>query len=284
MSAQLLQGKRLAQRLRAELAEAVAQNHARTGRRPCIACVVIGNDADALGYARTQKRACQRVGIDYVLRNLPRDIRPAAAAAQLDALRQDASVSGLILLTPLPEHLRDARLNWHIAPDKDIDGVHPNNLGRLAANGMPFFTPATPAAGLALLQETGLELEGKRAVIIGRSDTVGKPLAFHLLHRHCTVTLAHSRTRNLPAIAAQADLLCVAVGRPQMVTGAFVKPGAAVLDFGTTYLESGVTGDCHPESVIPKAGWFTPVPGGIGPLTNAMLMRNAWRAYVQQAQ
>lgn len=279
MSAKLLKGRALARRWHADLGARTAQRRVHTGQGPRIAAVLIGDDRDARGYARAQSRACRRAGVEYELHELPDSTDRDQAVAALKALNADPAVSGIILLTPVPAHLEDAHLNWYIDPNKDIDGAHPTNLGRLAANAGTFFVPATPAAGLALLDDLEPELAGRNAVVIGRSNIVGKPLALSLLHRHCTVTLAHSRTRNLNLLAAQADILCVAVGQPHMITSEFVQPGAIVLDFGTTYLESGVVGDCEPESVCQTAGWFTPVPGGIGPLTNAMLIANAIRAF-----
>ncbi|MEZ4620929.1 MAG: hypothetical protein R2867_36225 [Caldilineaceae bacterium] len=152
--------------------------------------------------------------------------------------------------------------------------MHPLNAGRLLTQHPPYFTPATPAAGLALLEAAGVNFKGKQAVVVGRSDIVGKPMALLLLHRHCTVTIAHSRTQDLPAVCRTADILCVAVGRAEMVRGDWVKPGAIVVDFGTTYSDDGLTGDCDQEEVAAVAGMMTPVPGGVGPMTNVMLMEN----------
>ncbi len=277
MTARWLEGKELARRLRTGIKREV---QALAGHTLRICAVLVGQDEGAEGYARAQKRTCSRVGIDYELCQLPA-ASPAEQVIQvLQALNADPAVTGIILLTPLPPHLAAANLNWHLDPLKDIDGSHPANLGRLAANAGTFFCPATPAAGMALLGDLGIDLTGKQAVVIGRSDIVGKPLALSLLHEHCTVTLAHSRTRALAQTAAQADILCVATGQPRMITSDHVKPGAVVLDFGTTYEAGGVTGDCDAASVSLVAGWLTPVPGGIGPLTNTMLMQNtltAWR-------
>ncbi|MCB0183325.1 MAG: bifunctional 5,10-methylenetetrahydrofolate dehydrogenase/5,10-methenyltetrahydrofolate cyclohydrolase, partial [Caldilineaceae bacterium] len=161
---------------------------------------------------------------------------------------------------------------------KDVDGVHPLNAGRLLAQRPPYFTPATPAAGLALLEEAGVDFKGKHAVIVGRSDIVGKPMALLLLHRHCTVTIAHSRTQDLPAVCRSADILCVAVGRAEMVQADWIKPGAIVVDFGTTYTADGLKGDCDQTGVAAVAGMMTPVPGGVGPMTNVMLMQNVLQA------
>lgn len=278
MSAVQLRGRKLAGTLYAAIKADVDRIAAAEDRLPCIAVVRIGDDEDAQGYARTLQRAAKRAGFGCRSVPLPAAASADVAISQLRELNADETVAGILLLTPLPPPLRTARLHWYIDPDKDIDGAHPENLGRLVSDSPEALIPATPAAGLALLDQAALELTGKEAVVIGRSITVGKPMGLLLLQRHCTVSIAHSRTARLAEVAAKADLLCVAAGRPHLVTGRFVKPGATVLDFGTTYRPEGVVGDCEPESVSAKAAAFTPVPGGIGPLTNAMLMRNALQA------
>lgn len=282
MGAQRLEGKALAARLRREIKETVAGWSQTCGKRPGIAALLIGEDESALGYARTQARTCRRVGIQYELAQLPETSSAEAVKSRILELNGNPDVSGIIALTPIPPHLETLHLHHFLDPAKDIDGVHPANLGQLTADEGAYFTPATPAAGMLLLDELPLDLTGKHAVVVGRSSIVGKPLALSLLHRHCTVTIAHSRTRALAELTATADILCVAVGRPHMVNGDYVKSGAVVLDFGTTYLETGVTGDCEPESVAEVAGWLTPVPGGIGPLTNALLMQNACRSFARE--
>ena len=278
MSAVQLRGRKLAGSIYDEIKAGVDQIGVDGGRVPCIAVVHIGDNKDAQGYARALQKAARRAGFGFRPVHLPATASVAVATAQLQALNADETIAGILLLTPLPAHLQPARLHWHIDPAKDIDGTHPENLGRLMSDSPEALVPATPAAGMALLDQAALELKGKETVIIGRSITVGKPLGLLLLQRHCTVSIAHSRTARLADVASKADLLCVAAGHPHLVTGEFVKPGATVLDFGTTYLEEGVAGDCEPESVSAKAAAFTPVPGGIGPLTNAMLMRNALQA------
>ena len=197
----------------------------------------------------------------------------------LEALNNDESVHGIMVLEPLPDHIDDSVLIDFLDPAKDVDGVHPENAGRLAAQRQPYFVPATPAGGILLLEEAGVDFKGKNAVVIGRSDIVGKPMALLLLHRHCTVTIAHSRTEDLPAVARNADILCVAVGQPEMVTGEWIKLGAVVVDFGTTYTDEGLKGDCEGASVEAVAGMLTPVPGGTGPITNVMLMQNLFDAH-----
>jgi methylenetetrahydrofolate dehydrogenase (NADP+)/methenyltetrahydrofolate cyclohydrolase len=183
-----------------------------------------------------------------------------------------------MILEPIPSGLQLDSLIDLIEPTKDVDGVHPTNAGRLLANRPPFMVPATPAGGLRMLVDAGVTFQGKNAVVVGRSEIVGKPMALLLLHRHATVTIAHSRTVDLPALCRTADILCVGVGRAEMVQGDWIKPGAVVVDFGTNYTDGGLKGDCHQESVAEVASMLTPVPGGTGPMTNAMLMANLLQA------
>lgn len=278
MSAVQLRGRKLAGSVYNEIKADIGQFVVERSQPPCIAAVRIGDNKDAQGYARALQKAARRAGFGFRPVHLPTASSADVATAKLHELNADETVAGILLLTPLPARLQMAHLHWHIDPDKDIDGAHPENLGRLMSDAPEALIPATPAAGMALLEHTALDLKGKEAVVIGRSITVGKPLGLLLLQRHCTVSIAHSRTARLADVASKADVLCVAAGHPHLVTGEFVKPGATVLDFGTTYLEEGITGDCEPDSVSAKAAAFTPVPGGIGPLTNAILMRNALQA------
>ena len=228
---------------------------------------------------RAIRRACQGVGVTFCPVELAQDRAQVEVEAALSALNNDDTVHGIMVLEPLPGHIDDSLLINGLNPAKDVDGVHPLNAGRLAAQKEPYYVPATPAGGIQLLEEAGVDFKGKRAVVIGRSDIVGKPMALLLLHRHCTVTIAHSRTESLPAVAREADILCVAIGRPELVSGAWVKPGAVVVDFGTTYTEDGLKGDCERKSVEAVAGMLTPVPGGTGPMTNIVLMENLLKAY-----
>ena len=279
MSAQLLNGRQHAKHLQTELSQSFSRLTAETGVPPTLAALQVGGDAAAKGYLRAIRRACQGVGAALRPVELKNDSSQRDVQAALAALNNDEFVHGIMVLEPLPDHLDDSLLIDSLDPAKDVDGVHPLNAGRLAAQRHPHFVPATPAGGILLVEETGVAFKGKHAVVIGRSDIVGKPMALLLLHRHCTVTIAHSRTENLPAVAQKADILCVAVGRPEMVTGEWIKPGAVVVDFGTTYTEEGLKGDCEQASVEAVAGMLTPVPGGTGPMTNVMLMQNLLSAY-----
>lgn len=279
MSAQLLNGRQRAKQLQAQLKERFAQLAAEASAPPTLAALQVGSDEAASGYLRAIRRACQGVGVTFHAVELAQHSGQAEVEAALSALNDDRGVHGIMVLEPLPGHIDDSLLIDGLNPAKDVDGVHPLNAGRLAAQKEPYYVPATPAGGIQLLEEAGVAFKGKRAVVIGRSDIVGKPMALLLLHRHCTVTVAHSRTESLPAVAREADILCVAIGRPEMVTGAWVKPGAVVVDFGTTYTEDGLKGDCERESVEAVAGMLTPVPGGTGPMTNIVLMENLLEAY-----
>ncbi len=279
MSAQLLDGRALAKQMKAELKMTFASAK-NSGPTPMLAVLRMGDNPSAAGYARAIAKNCKSVGADFRAVELPGNATHDEAEQALRGLNNDPTVHGIMILEPLPVQISGNRLIDALDPRKDIDGVHPLSAGRLAAQRAPdtFFVPATPAGGIALLEAAGVDFAGKRAVMVGRSEIVGKPMAMLLLHHHCTVTLAHSRTVDLPAICREADVLCVAVGRPEMVTGDWVKPGAVVVDFGTTYTDEGLKGDCEQESVAKVAGMLTPVPGGTGPVTNAMLMGNLLKA------
>jgi methylenetetrahydrofolate dehydrogenase (NADP+)/methenyltetrahydrofolate cyclohydrolase len=278
MSAQMLDGKALAKRLREELKEKFAAFTAEHSYAPTVAIFRIGADEASAGYARAIEKTCQGVGAGSRMIELPSSATQAAVEATLETLNADPQVHGIMILEPVPDQIDHAALIDRMDPRKDVDGVHPLNAGRLLANRPPFFVPATPAGGLRLLEEAGVSFKGKHAVIVGRSDIVGKPMALLLLHRHCTVTITHSRTVDLPGVCRSADILCLAIGRAEMVKADWVKPGAIVVDFGTTYTDDGLKGDCDQAGVAEVAGLLTPVPGGTGPVTNVMLMENLLNA------
>lgn len=282
MSAQLLDGAGLAKRIKAGLKAEIDIFEQEQDMCPALAVVRIGADEAAAGYARAIEKNCASVGIEFLSRDLPDDTDETEVLLMLRGLNREPSIHGIMVLEPVSAGINLDHLVAAIDPAKDVDGVNPVNAGRLLANRPPFWVPATPAGGLRLLEEAGVEFKGKHAVVVGRSDIVGKPMALLLLHRHCTVTIAHSRTVDLPAVCRSADILCVAVGQPEMIQGDWVKPGAVVVDFGTNYTESGLKGDCHQASVAEVAGMLTPVPGGTGPMTNAMLMAGVLQA-AQQA-
>lgn len=278
MSAQILDGNALAKEIKARLKEEVASFTQEFGEAPTLAVLRIGGDESAAGYARAIEKNCKSVGVTYRAVELGDAAEQTEADAVLAALNADSGVHGIMILEPLPSQLRLEFLIDHMDPAKDVDGVHPLNAGRLAQQKTPCFVPATPAGAMRLLEAAGVDFKGKHAVMVGRSDIVGKPMALLLLHRHCTVTIAHSRTRDLPAVCREADILCVGIGRAEMVKAAWVKPGAIVVDFGTTYTDDGLKGDCEQATVAEAAGMITPVPGGTGPMTNAVLMSNVLQA------
>lgn len=243
MSATLLTGASLASARKATIQNEVAAFQAAYGQAPTLAVVRVGDDEAAAGYARAIARTCKGVGVAFRAEVLPAQATQAEVEAVVQALNAATDVHGLMILEPLPAAIDHSALVLALNPAKDVDGVHPLNAGRLAQDRPPYFVPATPLGGLALLEAAGIELRGKQAVVVGRSDIVGKPMALLLLHRHCTVTIAHSRTRDLAEVCRTADILCVAVGRPELVRGDWIKPGAVVVDFGTTYTEEGLKGD-----------------------------------------
>jgi len=283
MTAQRLDGNALSKTIKAQLKAQVGGFAAQHGFAPALAALRVGDDEASAGYARAIGKNCRSVGIEFREVTLPADAVQAGVEDALRGLNADASVHGIMVLEPLPSQIDPDALVLLMEPAKDVDGVHPLNAGRLQQQRPPYFVPATPAGGIRLLEEAGVSFRGKHAVMVGRSDIVGKPMALLLLHRHCTVTLAHSRTQDLPAVCRSADILCVAVGRAEMVAGDWIKPGAIVVDFGTNYTDEGLKGDCEQAGVAEAAGMMTPVPGGTGPMTNALLMSNVLEAATRAA-
>jgi methylenetetrahydrofolate dehydrogenase (NADP+) / methenyltetrahydrofolate cyclohydrolase len=278
----ILDGKAVAQTVLGEVREGVARLRARTGVTPTLAVVLVGDFAPSRIYVANKKKAAEGVGIASRDHLHPGGLTRARLRETLAAINADPGVHGILLQLPLPEGLDEDEAIAAIAPAKDVDGLHHENLGRLLA-GAPGLVPCTPAGCLALLDHYGAELTGAEAVVIGRSRLVGKPLAQLLLARHATVTMCHTRTRDLADHTRRADILCVAAGRPQVVTGDLVKKGAWVIDVGINRLPDGrLVGDVDFESVGRHAHAVTPVPGGIGPMTIAMLMRNTLLAAERQ--
>lgn len=278
MSGTILNGKSLAQTLEVELARQVADLRAQTGKSPGLAVIRVGDDPASAVYVRAKEQACERVGIQSFGCHLPKETSAAALATKIDALNQDEQVNGILLQLPLPPHLDERALLYRIHPNKDVDGLHPENLGRLL-RGEPGLQSCTPRGVMELLAAYDIPLAGRSAVVIGRSILVGKPLGLMLLAANATVTIAHSHTKNLGAIAAQADVLVAAVGRPKFITADMVKPDAVVVDVGINrYLrpdsKTSLVGDVDFEAVAPVASHITPVPGGVGPMTVAMLLHN----------
>jgi methylenetetrahydrofolate dehydrogenase (NADP+)/methenyltetrahydrofolate cyclohydrolase len=273
MSARLIDGKAVAAALRAELAQDVAAFVAAHGRPPGLATVLVGDDPASAVYVGSKQRQCEEIGMRSFGVNLPADVSEPELVRKLEELNADPAVNGIIVQLPLPDHLDGVKMTGLVDVGKDVDGLTPMSAGLLAL-GRPGLRPCTPSGVMALLDSVGVELEGAEAVVIGRSNLFGKPMAQLLLAANATVTVCHSRTHDLPAVCARADVLIAAVGRAQMVTADWVKPGATVIDVGINRLESGLVGDVDFDSVSEVAGAITPVPGGVGPMTIACLLRN----------
>jgi len=277
MAATLIDGKSLSAAVRASLKSAIEALAAR-GVRPGLAAILAGSDPASRVYVRNKARACADTGVRSEVHEFPDDVSEAALLDRVAQLNADARVHGVLVQLPLPRHLDASRVLAAVSPAKDVDGFHAANLGALV-QGRPGFVPGTPAGVMRLLEHSGVTLAGCRAVIVGRSTIVGKPLALLLLQKDATVTICHSRTADLAALTRQADVLVAAVGRAKLITADMVKPGACVIDVGINRLADGtLAGDVDFASVMHRAGWITPVPGGVGPMTVAMLIVNTVRA------
>ena len=281
MSATLLDGKALAQEIRAEIAEEVADFIQNNGAVPCLAAVLVGEDPASEIYVRNKQKACERAGIESQLHRRSADTTQDELLALVSKLNKEPDVHGILVQVPLPSQIDTRRVLKAVSPNKDVDAFHPENVG-LLVQGHPRFLPCTPHGIQQLLVRNGVEIAGSHAVIVGRSDLVGKPLAIMLVQRaegaNATVTLCHSRTKNLPEITRQADILVVAIGQAKFVTADMVKPGAVVIDVGMNRTDEGLRGDVDFDAVREVASRITPVPGGVGPLTIAMLLRNTLTA------
>jgi methylenetetrahydrofolate dehydrogenase (NADP+)/methenyltetrahydrofolate cyclohydrolase len=277
MAAKIIDGKGLAAEVRAALRPGIAALAAR-GAQPGLAAILAGDDPASRVYVRNKVRACEEVGVRSEVHEFPVQVTGAALLECVARLNRDPAVHGILVQLPLPAHVDAEGLLAAVAPRKDVDGFHAENLG-LLARGTPRFVACTPAGVMRLLDHAGVPLAGRHAVVIGRSNIVGKPLALLLLQKDATVTICHSKTAHLAALARQADVLVAAAGRARMVTAEMVKPGACVIDVGTSRLADGkLSGDVDFAAVQEVAGWITPVPGGVGPMTIAMLVANTVRA------
>ena len=282
MTATLIDGKAIAQEVRGEVREEIVAWLAAGGTRPGLATVLVGEDPASAVYVAGKQKACAEVGIEGFSHHLPASTTSAEVEQLLAELGADPRVSGILLQLPTPEHIDGSFLTTLIDPSKDVDGLTPVSAGRLA-KGLPGLRPCTPAGVIELLRRHQVSLVGAEAVVVGRSDLVGKPVAALLLAEHATVTICHSRTRDLPAVCRRADVLIAAVGRAEMVRGDWIKPGATVIDVGINRTDEGLVGDVHFDSAAQTAGLITPVPGGVGPMTIAMLVRNTLEAARAQA-
>ncbi|KAA0875364.1 bifunctional methylenetetrahydrofolate dehydrogenase/methenyltetrahydrofolate cyclohydrolase FolD [Nitrincola tapanii] len=278
MSAQIIDGKQIALQVREAVKASVSQRLQEGKTAPCLAVVLVGEDPASHIYVRNKKQACQDVGITSLDYNLGKDATQDELLALIDRLNQNPEVDGILVQLPLPAHLDTTQIIERIRPDKDVDGFHAFNLGRLAQR-MPMLRPCTPKGIMTLLKSTGIELKGAEAVIVGASNIVGRPMTLELLLAGCTTTTTHRFTQDLAAHVKRADILVVGVGKPGLVKGEWIKPGAVVIDVGINRLEDGrVVGDIEYSSAAERASWITPVPGGVGPMTVACLMENTLAA------
>ncbi len=281
MTAKIIDGKATAQKIREQVAAEVDRRKA-TGRpQPVLATVLVGDRPDSAAYVASKGKACQELGMGSISEHLPADSTQEQVESLVRRLDADPQVSGILVQLPLPSHLDEEAVLRLIRLEKDVDGFSPVNIGRLAQKGrQPLFVPCTPMGCITLLDQAGVQIEGARAVVLGRSNIVGMPVALLLIGRNATVTVCHSRTRDLPGVVRQADILIAAIGRTEMVRGDWIKPGAAVIDVGINEVpdpskKSGhrLVGDVKFDEAKEVAGWITPVPGGVGPMTIAMLMK-----------
>jgi methylenetetrahydrofolate dehydrogenase (NADP+)/methenyltetrahydrofolate cyclohydrolase len=281
MPAQILDGRQIAADIRLDLAQRVAARVAAGKRAPGLAVIQVGDDPASSVYVRNKRKACDEIGIYSEAFDLPASTTQSELMTVIDQLNDNSAIDGILVQLPLPAGLDADAILDHIRPDKDVDGFHPDNLGRLAQK-RPVLRPCTPAGVMTLLDRTGIELEGKEAVVVGASNIVGRPMALELLAARCTVTVCHSKTRDLEAHVRRAEVLVVGVGRPHFIPGDWIQQDAVVIDVGINRLESGaLVGDVETEIAAQYAAWITPVPGGVGPMTIATLMQNTLYACEQ---
>jgi methylenetetrahydrofolate dehydrogenase (NADP+) / methenyltetrahydrofolate cyclohydrolase len=286
MTAQIIDGVRIAEKIRNLVKEEVVKWVANGHNAPGLATVLVGENPASQSYVRSKQKACGEAGIQSFGFNLPATSSQEEVEALVRQLNADPKVNGILVQLPLPEGFDEERVLREINIEKDVDGFHPINIGRLAQKGRePLFIPCTPYGCMVLLEEAGVKLSGAKAVVLGRSNIVGMPVALLLVRADATVTICHSRTKDLPAVVREADVLVAAIGKPEMVRGDWVKPGAVVIDVGINHVDDAsrprgyrLVGDVAYDEVKEVASWITPVPGGVGPMTIAMLLQNTLRA------
>lgn len=278
MKAQLIDGKKIAASLRREIADKVNQRKQQGLRIPGLAVILVGNDPASEVYVSHKRKDCEEVGFISMSHDLPADTRQEDLLGLIDQLNDDPTVDGILVQLPLPAHLDSSQLLERIRPDKDVDGFHPYNIGRLAQR-VPLLRPCTPLGIIRLLKSTGVSPYGLNATVVGASNIVGRPMALELLLAGCTTTVAHRFTTDLEEHVRRSDLVVVAVGKPGLVKGEWIKPGAIVIDVGINRMEDGrLRGDVDFETAAERAAWITPVPGGVGPMTRACLLENTLTA------
>ena len=270
----IIDGNKIAQDIRNEVRQGVLELKASRGIVPGLAVILVGDDPASQVYVGRKAKACAEVGFLSREYKLPADTEEKKLLKIIQKLNKDELVHGILVQLPLPKHISTENIIAAINPDKDVDGFHPHNVGGLVT-GTPLFVPCTPRGIMELISRSGIDLTGKEAVVVGRSNIVGKPMAFLLLAQNATVTMCHSRTKDLPSVTRRADVLIAAIGKPRMIKADMVKEGAVIIDVGVNRLENGkLAGDVDFDEVAPRASYITPVPGGVGPMTIAMLMKN----------
>lgn len=276
--AEIIDGKRISQEIKDELKAEVEAIKANGGKIPCLAVIQVGNDPASTVYVSNKKKACEYIGIGSVSHELPEETTEEELLSLIDKLNEDDSVTGILVQLPVPKHINEDNIIRRISPKKDVDGFHPMSVGALLI-GEAGFLSCTPAGVIQLLKRSGVEIAGKECVVIGRSNIVGKPMSVLLLRENGTVTICHSKTKDLKEVCKRADILVVAIGKPKMIDADYIKEGAVVIDVGIHRPEGGkLCGDVDFDSAEKKASFITPVPGGVGPMTIAMLMKNCVEA------
>ena len=278
MTAKIISGSALSKQIKAEIAQQITQYRNERKRAPGLAVILVGADPASQVYVASKRRSCEEVGIFSKSYDLPETTEEHALLALIDELNADETIDGILVQLPLPKHIRSEAVIEHIKPEKDVDGFHPYNVGRLCQR-IPTLRACTPYGVMKLLETTGIDLHGKHAVIVGASNIVGRPMSLELLLAGATVTVTHRFTKDLESHVRQADILVVAVGKPHLVPGEWVKQGAVVIDVGINRIDGKLVGDIGFEAAERRAAYITPVPGGVGPMTVAMLMNNTLYAY-----
>lgn len=278
MTAQILDGKQLAQQIRTKLKQQISE----TQITPALAVIIVGNDPASEIYVRSKEKACKEVGIQVETYRLTQDSSAEELKELIDLLNNDRNINGILVQLPLPKHINPQEILTRIKPEKDVDGFHPLNTGLIIQKQPAAFSPCTPKGILRLIHTVKQDLSGLNAVIIGRSQIVGLPVSHLLLNENCTVTIAHSKTKNLSEICKKADILIASVGKAEFITGEFIKPEAIVIDVGINRTSNGIKGDVKFAEAYEKAAYITPVPGGVGPMTIAMLLENTYEAFFKQ--
>lgn len=281
MTAQIISGTQLASQIKSNVAQQISQYVAQGKRAPSLAVILVGADPASQVYVGSKRKSCAEIGIVSKSYDLPETTTEQALLELIETLNQDAEVNGILVQLPLPKHIDSTKVIEQISPEKDVDGFHPYNVGRLCQR-IPTLRACTPYGVMKLLETTGISFYGKHAVIVGASNIVGRPMALELLLAGCTVTVTHRFTEDLASHIRQADILVVAVGKPKFIKGEWIKDGAVVVDVGINRLEGKLVGDVEFDIAAQRAAYITPVPGGVGPMTVAMLMQNTLSAYEKQ--